>query len=198
MSSQKNWFPVTRMLFFNILDPWAVNSQNFKSILKLLPTAFHECGMDHFKTRKLNFVKEVEQVKSGQAFVPFEPIQTLTLCKTLASTSLQDLLTKLTQGVFSVTNNDPVGMILFACEVIERLQGHLAIPLQDLKRLLTVTPCIGSRSIKERSQNGLTYSFVKESLGNTKYLCLYTLHSNKLQPYRRCSFETNRGHFFSI
>ena len=185
------------MLVFNSLVPWAVNSQNFKSILEHLPTAFDECGIDHFKAHKLNFVKEVKQVKREQAFVPFEPIQTMILCKTLTSTSLPDLLTKLTQGIFSVTNNDPVGMILFACEVIERLQGHLAILLQDLKRLLTVTPCIGSRSIKEPSQNGLTYSFVKESLGNTKYLCLYTLHNNKLQPYRRGIFKTNRGHFFS-
>ena len=119
-------------------------------------------GLITCKTRKLNFVKEVKQVKKcEQAFVPLEPIQTIFQCKTLTSTSLPDLLTKLTQGIFSVTNNDPIRIFLFACEEFERLQGHLAIPLQDLKRLLTVTPFIGSRSTKGTSH--IWFNILKRS-----------------------------------
>ena len=76
----KIWFSVTHV-FFNSLAQWAVNSRNFKSILEHLPTAFHERGIDYFKTRKRNVVKEVKHVKSEQAFVSFELIQTIFFVK---------------------------------------------------------------------------------------------------------------------
>lgn len=101
-------------------------------------TAFDEHQIDHLKI----------SIKFLQDSVPCKPNQPVFF------------LTKLTQGVFSVTNNDSVRIFLFACEVFERLQGHVAISLQDLERLLTVTPCIGSRSIKEPEKNGFTYPLV--------------------------------------
>ena len=59
------------------------------------------------------------------------------------------LLTKLTQSIFSVSYDDPVGIFLFAREVVERLHGRLAVPLQYPEWLLTMTPGIGSRSVKQ-------------------------------------------------
>ena len=61
------------------------------------------------------------------------------------------VLTKLSQSVFSVSYNNPVGVFLFARKVSKRLHCHFAVLLQDAERLLAVAPGIGSGA-KEREE----------------------------------------------
>lgn len=62
-------------------------------------------------------------------------------------------LTELAQSIFPVSNYDPVGILIFASEVIEGLHVHFAIFLQDFEWLHTMAPGVGPRPKKKQNKN---------------------------------------------
>lgn len=61
-------------------------------------------------------------------------------------------LTELAQSIFPVSNYDPVGILIFASEVIEGLHVHFAIFLQDFEWLHTMAPGVGPRPKKIKTK----------------------------------------------